>query len=268
MIELMFDNRRGAGERAGGATVTAASLAGLPRAEQLAALRARMAAIPGRVGVAEPAPVSTTAPSKLLPIPGGLGAALPEGGLPRGGVITTVGRLYPLLGLLAAATGAGEWVAVLGGPQLGLLAVAEMGGDLSRLAHIPDPGADPLAVAAVLLEGVDVVVLDVPGSAAPSRMRAVLARVRSHDAILLTTQAGWARPDLEMRCEIAEYSGLGRGRGRLRSMTFDIRVSGRSAHRPRTTRVQLASASGCSSWIRQAQTPVTALGATPITRTG
>ncbi|WP_281917846.1 hypothetical protein [Nocardia sputorum] len=203
----------------------------------------------------------------MLPIPGGLGTVLPEGGLPRGGVVTAVGRLYPLLGLLAAATHAGEWVAVLGGPQLGLLAVAEMGGDLSRLARIPNPGNDPLAVAAVLLEGV--VVLDVPGSPTPSRMRAVLARVRSRDVIFIATHRGWTHPDLGMRCDIAEYSGLERGRGRLRSMTFDIQVSGRAAHRPRTTiRVQLAGVSGCSSWIRQAQTSVTALSAASIAGTG
>ncbi|MBF6469881.1 hypothetical protein IU427_32675 [Nocardia beijingensis] len=163
-----------------------------------------------------------------------------------------------------AATGAGAWVAVLGGAQLGLLAVAEMGGNLARLAHIPDPGRDLLAVAAVLFDGLDVVALDVPGSAAPSRSRAVLARIRSHDAVLITTQPGWARPDLQMHCDNAGYGGLGRGRGRLRSMTYDIRISGRGAHRPRTTRVRLAAGQGGSCWTHHAP----ALSATSISRTG
>ncbi|WP_280258855.1 hypothetical protein [Nocardia abscessus] len=57
------------------------------------------------------------------------------------------GRLGPLLGMLAAATDAGKWTAILGYPRLGLLAVAEMGGNLARLAHIPNPGDDPLDVA-------------------------------------------------------------------------------------------------------------------------
>ncbi|MGW4715473.1 hypothetical protein [Nocardia sp. NPDC004260] len=48
-------------------------------------------------------------------------------------------------------------------------AVAEMSGNLARLAHIPDPGSDPLAVAAILLDGLDVVVVDV--SPAPRRRR-------------------------------------------------------------------------------------------------
>ncbi|MGY2148830.1 hypothetical protein ACW9HM_05070 [Nocardia gipuzkoensis] len=264
----MFDSLVDAADPPGMAPGRSTALAGLPRAEQLAALRARMAAIPGRVAAVEQPPMPAAAPSKVLPIPGGLGAALPEGGLPRGGVVTTAGRVYPLLGLIAAATGAGAWVAVLGGAQLGLLAVAGMGGNLARLAHIPDPGQDPLAVAAVLLDGLDVVVLDVPGSAAPSRMRAVLARVRSHDAVLITTGPGWARPDLQMHCDSAGYRGLGRGRGRLRSMTYDIRVSSRGAHHPRTTRIQLDSASGRCCWTRQDQQPPTALPPTSITRTG
>ncbi|WP_280187119.1 MULTISPECIES: hypothetical protein [Nocardia] len=244
------------------------SLAGLPRDQQLAALRARMAAIPGRVGATEPPPLPTNSTSTVIPVPGGLGEALPEGGLPRGGVVACTGRSTPLLGLLAAVTAAGEWVAVVGRPQLGLLAFAEMNGDLARLAHIPDlKGEDPLTIAAVLLDGVDVVVLDVTGEAPPSRTRAVLARLRSHDGVLVVTGPGWARPDLEIRCELAGYDGLGRGRGRLRAMTFDIQVAGRTTRRPRTTRVQLAGAGAqrCT-WTRQA--PATTAAATSIARTG
>ncbi|MGY5210078.1 hypothetical protein [Nocardia gipuzkoensis] len=245
------------------------SLAGLSRDQQLATLRARMAAIPGRVGATEPPPLPASSSSAVIPVPGGLGEALPEGGLPRGGVVACTGRTTPLLGLLAAVTAAGEWVAVVGRPQLGLLAFVEMNGDLTRLAHIPNPGEDPLAVTAVLLDGVDVVVLDIAGAAPPSRMRAVLARLRSHDGVLIVTSSGWARPDLEIRCDLAEYDGLGRARGRLRSMTFDIRVSGRTARRPRTTRVQLAGSGvhRCS-WTRSAPTASTSSTPTSIARTG
>ncbi|MGW5220909.1 hypothetical protein ACWEQA_23880 [Nocardia sp. NPDC004085] len=81
---------------------------------------------------------------------------------------------------------------------MGLLAVAEMGGDLSRVAHIAAPGPDPLEVAAVLLDGVPMIVFDAPGGASPSRMRALLARVRSHGAVLIVTSTNWTRPDLEI----------------------------------------------------------------------
>jgi hypothetical protein len=132
--------------------------------------------------------------------------------------------------LLAAATAGGGWTAVLGCPRLALLAVAEMGGNLSRLAHISNPGDDPLDVVAVLLDGLPLVVLDHPTAPAASRTRAVLARVRSHDAILVTTHTGWARPDLEIHSELLECEGI--GRGRLQSITYRIQVSGRTARRP------------------------------------
>ncbi|MGV9336528.1 hypothetical protein [Nocardia sp. NPDC003726] len=252
----MFDN------------VPPVALADLPRDQQLAALQSRMAAIPSRVGASEPPPLSAGSPAAVIPVEGGLGEALPEGGLPRGGVVACTGCITPLLGLLAAVTAAGEWVAVVGQPQLGLLAFTEMNGDLARLAHIPElRGEDPLVVAAVLLDGVDVVVLDVAGSAPPSRMRAVLARLRSHDGILVVTGPGWARPDLEIRCELAEYDGLARGRGRLRAMTFDIQVTGRAMRRPRTTRVRLAgTGTQRCSWTRQ--TPSVTTVPTSIAWTG
>jgi hypothetical protein len=107
-------------------------LAGLPRAAQLDALRAQMAAIPGRVGAATTPPVPA---ADVLEIPGGLGEALPDGGLPRGSVLGCTGGGAVLLGLLAAATAAGETAAVLGNPRIGLLAFHEMGGNLARLAY-------------------------------------------------------------------------------------------------------------------------------------
>ncbi|WP_433734884.1 hypothetical protein ACQP0C_41815 (plasmid) [Nocardia sp. CA-129566] len=179
----------------------------------------------------------------LAAVPGGLGELLPDGGLARGSIVACTGSGSVMLALLAAATGAGVWSAVLGAPRIGLLAIHEMGGNLSRLAHIPCPGDDPLAVAAVLLEGVGVVAMDVPGSvpASPSRTRAVIARARSHGAVLLVTGDGWARPDIEIRSRVAGYVGLRRGRGLLREIHIDVRVSGR-ATRPRTARVALTGA--------------------------
>ncbi|WP_280309186.1 hypothetical protein [Nocardia abscessus] len=45
-----------------------------------------------------------------------------------------------------------------------------------------------------------------------------------NEAILVTTHTGWARPDLEIHTELVECEGIGRGRGRLRSMTYTIHV--------------------------------------------
>ncbi len=101
-----------------------------------------MAAVEGRVGATEPPLTTSVDSSKVLPIDGGPGDALPGGGLPRGAVVACTGRRGPLLGMLAAATTAGEWTAVAGWPGLGLLAVAEIGGDLIWLSgHRMHPGA-------------------------------------------------------------------------------------------------------------------------------
>ncbi|WP_216913536.1 hypothetical protein [Nocardia noduli] len=219
----------------------ATPLTGLTRAEQLDALRARIAAVPGKVGATTASPAAPSPgvqpPPEVIEVPGDLGSVLPAGGLARGSVVgCTSGSL--LVGLLAAATQAGEWAAMVGNPRLGLLAFHEMGGDLERLAHIADPGPDPLAVTAILLDGLGVVVLDYPGTVAPSRARAVAARVRSHGAVLIVTTTGWMRPDVQIHTRTAGYTGLGHGRGRLQAVHLDVRVTSRST-RPRTTRLTL-----------------------------
>jgi hypothetical protein len=222
------------------------SLAAVDRPAQLDDLRARMAAIPGRVGAEARTPRSA---ADVIAVPGGLGEVLPDGGLARGSVVGYTGGGYVLLGLLAAATGAGQSAAVVGAPQLGLLAFEEMGGDLARLAH-PDPGPDPLSIVAVLVEGISIVVLAVDGAAPPSRSRAVLARVRSHRAVLVITGPGWMRPDVRVESRVAGYAGLGKGRGRLQAVHLDVLVTGRGA--PRTVRLALTGSGGSGMcWTRQ-----------------
>ena len=79
-------------------------------------------------------------------------------------------------------------MAVVGLPDFGLLAAAEMGADLSRLAVIPDPGTDPVEVAAVLMDGMDLVVLGLAGrTVTATRARAVVARARQKGCTLLVT---------------------------------------------------------------------------------
>lgn len=245
----------GEGER------TEEPLATEDRAAKLDDLRARMAAIPGRVGAEANTPRSA---ADVIAVPGGLGEVLPDGGLARGSVVGCGGGGYVLLGLLAAATGAGQSAAVVGAPGLGLLAFEEMGGDLARLAHIPDPGPDPLSIVAVLVECISVVVLAADGAAPPSRSRAVIARVRSHRAVLVVTGPGWMRPDIRVESRVAGYAGLSKGRGRLQAVQLDVRVTGRGT--PRTAQLALAGTGGgrlC--WTQRAETtPVT----DPLTQAG
>ncbi|MFI5777260.1 hypothetical protein [Nocardia sp. NPDC051570] len=230
-------------------------------AERLAELRRRMAAIPARgVVPAGRAPSDTELRAEPLPVPSALVELLPEGGLAKGSVVAYSGVTSLLAGLLAAVTGSGGHAVAVGLPRLGLLAAAEMGAHLGRLALIPDPGSDPVEVASVLLDGVDLVVLGLGGlSIPPSRTRVLAARARSKGATLVVTGGAWAGATLRIDARIAGYEGLGRGRGRLRAIHLDVSVSARSTP-PRTGRLILCPHNDHVKWhVRQ---PDTALKAT------
>src|SRR5690242_12917094 len=187
--------------------------AGDARAVQLAELRRRMAAVPARgVEVVERPPTAAELRRELLPVPPALAGLLPEGGMPKGAVVAYSGAGSLLTGLLAAVTGGGGYAAAVGLPRLGLLAAAEMGADLGRLAVVTEPGPDPVEVAAVLLDGLDLVVVGLAGiSVPPSRTRILAARARSKGATLVVTGGAWSGPTLRIDTRVAGYSGLGRG---------------------------------------------------------
>ncbi|MEV5651665.1 hypothetical protein AB0L57_25730 [Nocardia sp. NPDC052254] len=220
------------------------------RAVQLAELRRRMAAVPARgAEVAAPPPVAVEPVRERLPIPSALAGLLPESGIPKGSVVAYSGAGSLLTGLLAEVTGGGGYAAVIGLPRLGLLAAAEMGADLGRLAVVAEPGPDPMEIAAVLLDGLDLVVLGLAGrSVPPSRTRVLAARARSKGATLVVTGGNWSGPTLRIDSRIAGYSGLGRGRGRLCSVHLDVRVDARSSQ-PRTGRLDLCPHNGRVEWI-------------------
>ena len=109
-----------------------------------------------------PSRTSLPASETLLPVPESLAELLPDS-LPRGTVAVLSGARSLPLRMVAAVTAAGGHAAIVGQPDVGLLAAVEMGADLSRLAVIPDPGADPVEVAAVLMDGLDLVVLGLGG---------------------------------------------------------------------------------------------------------
>ena len=142
------------------------------RAEQLESLRRQMAVMSergsGRV-VARADDLLPESESRLA-IPQWLAELLPVQ-LPRGTVAVLSGARSLLLSMVATVTAAGGNAAIVGQPDIGLLAAVEMGADLSRLAVIPDPGTDPVEVAAVLIDGMDLVVLGLGGRLVPHRLR-------------------------------------------------------------------------------------------------
>lgn len=208
------------------------------RAEQLEQLRRQMAAVSGKVGArwhpAEPAAEVLPASESLLPVPEMLAAQLPNG-LPKGTVAVLSGARSLPVGMAAAVTAGGGHAAVVGLPDFGLLAAAEMGADLSRLAVIPDPGADPVEVVAVLMDGMDLVVLGLAGRSVPAtRARAVVARARQRGCTLLVTGGQWQGASMRMDARVCGYeiaaSRAGTpvaGCGRVSAVRVTVRARGR-----------------------------------------
>lgn len=204
----------------------------LSRAEQLEQLRRQMAAVSPKVGArwcpAGPGDDPLPASESLLPVPESLAEALPAG-LPRGTVAVLSGARSLPVSMVAAVSAAGGQVAVVGLPDFGLLAAAEMGADLGRLAVIPHPGTDPVEVAAVLMDGMDLVVLGLAGRAvAATRSRAVVARARQRGCTLLVTGGQWQGASLRMEARVRGYEITGPpGFGRIAGVRLSVRARGR-----------------------------------------
>ena len=219
---------------------TSLDLRRLNHTEQVEHLRRQMAAVGGKVGSGRRGVAASADPltesESLLPLPESLAGLLPTS-LPRGTVAVATGARSLPLSMVAAVTAAGGHAAIVGQPDVGLLAAVEMGADLSRLAVIPDPGADPVEVAAVLMDGMDLVVLGLGGrSVTAGRARAVVARARQKGCTLLVTDGEWqgASARLEARVCGYEVSGAGRsgrpvpGCGRISRVRLAMRACGRS----------------------------------------
>ena len=198
-----------------------------------------MASVSGKVGAGRrPAPASA-APAQVSEPPDSLLEVSDLGVLPRGTVAVVSGARSLELKIIAAVTAEGGHVAIIGQPDVGLLAAVEMGADLSRIAVIPEPGADPVEVAAVLMDGMDLVVLGLGGrSVPPSRARAVVARARQRGCTLLVTDGTWqgASARLEATVSGVDIAGPGGGApvpgcGRISRVRLAMRARGRLAGR-------------------------------------
>ena len=209
--------------------MTVSAALGLDRAEQLQQLRRQIAAVSGKVGAQRSAAIPDRevlpAGESLLPVPQSLAGLLPAG-LPRGTVAVLSGARSVPVGMAAAVTAAGGHVAVVGVPDFGLLAAAEMGADLSRLAVVPHPGTDPVEVAAVLMDGMDLVVLGLAGRCVPmTRARAVVARARQRGCALLVTQGDWQGASMRMDARVRGYHLTGApGFGRIGGVRVSVRL--------------------------------------------
>ncbi|MER7166310.1 hypothetical protein ABT336_09615 [Micromonospora sp. NPDC000207] len=198
-------------------------------------------------GLVRPASAPDPAGShRLLPVAPELTGLLPSRGLRRGSTVAVAtgrpragGGTSLVLALLAEASRAGSWCAVVGVPTFGVGAAAELGIDLDRLALVPDPGPEWPTVVAALIDGVDVVVTAVPGSVSPSVADRLAARARQRGSVLVP-YGRWDGADVTLRVVRGVWEGLGSGRGRLRRREVTVAARGRgAAARPKEIKIWL-----------------------------
>jgi hypothetical protein len=191
---------------------------------------------------------------RMLPVLPALEDLFPGGGLRRGSTLAVgravlEGAALPIravtgstslaLAVLAGPSAAGSWCAVVGLPSLGVIAAAEAGLALQRLALVPDPGPAWPTVTAALLEALDVVAVRPPGRLRAADARRLMARARERSAVLVALGA-WEGADLRLAVKGGRWMGLGNGHGHLRARLVDVMVEGRGvAAKPRRVEVWL-----------------------------
>jgi hypothetical protein len=189
--------------------------------------RARLAGIAGQVRP------TVLARDRSLSIPGPLGEAFPDG-LTRGAVLVVEGHVGAgatsvALALCAAATAIGEWAAVVdlhgtwGGEAVTTLGASER---IAVIRHVPpDRWATTVSV---LLDGMSVVVADVPRHVRAGEARRLVARARERGVALVPViwpPGQWpATASRRLRADGCAWPGLGLGSGLLTSRPPVVRI--------------------------------------------
>lgn len=197
----------------------------------------------GAVGVASDLTSTPSGRVRMLPVHPDLAGLFPWGGLRRGSTVSVRGSMSLLLGLLAESTAGDSWAGVVGLPDVGVAAAAELGVAVDRLALVRHPGAELLAVVAALLDGMDLVVT-ARGRLTDAQARRLSARARHRGAVLLTPDP-WPSADVEVCRAQVRWSGIGGGHGYLARREVAVRSQGRgAAARPTRAELQLPGPGG------------------------
>lgn len=166
---------------------------------------------------------------RLLPVLPGLAELLPGRGLRRGSTVAVAGCPSLALALLAGPSAAGSWCAAVGLPSLGLVAAAELGVVLPRLALVPSPGREWATVVATLVDALDVVLVAPPTRGVRSAdARRLAARCRERGAVMVVA-GPWEGADLRLTVAEHRWEGLAQGSGHLRARRALVVVQGRGA---------------------------------------
>jgi len=172
-----------------------------------------------------------------IELTGGLGALVPGATLPRGSVVKVsgagAGATTLAFELVAAVTGVGEWAGAVDlDGTLGALAAAEAGVALERFAVVRwVPPARWATVVAALLDGVSLVLTDVPRGVAFGDARRLTARAREREAGLVVhdREGRWPVPAALTLCATSSaWTGVD-SEGYLTGRALQVRVEGRGA---------------------------------------
>jgi hypothetical protein len=200
----------------------------------------------------------TLAGEQVLPVVAALEPLVPSG-VQRGSVVAVTGggaagATSLALALAAGPSAAGSWTAAIGFPSLGLLAAAELGVSLERLALVaaPEPGTWG-TVAATLVDAFDVVLVGGSSRRRTGDVRRLVARARERGAVVVPVGGAAAgfEPDVRLMVVESVWEGLGRGHGHLAARRVVVEATGRrGSARPRRAELWLPDREGA---IRVAQ---------------
>ena len=137
------------------------------------------------------------------------------------------------MALMAGPSQAGEWSAVVGVPEFGWEAAADLGLALERTIVVPAPGEHWLSVTAGLADVVSVVLVKPPSPVTERQAERLRSRLRQKDAALLCW-GRWPRCDAEVSVTASSWSGLGQGHGHLQGREVEVSVRRGAAPARRT----------------------------------
>jgi hypothetical protein len=180
----------------------------------------------------------TLAGDRLLPVAPALESFIPGGGLRRGSTVVVgcdrgrQGATSLAIALVSTASAAGSWCAVVGHPDFGVLAAAEGGMDLERVALVPRVGpAQWVTVVGALLDAVDLVIARPPARLRPGDARRLTTRARERGSVLVPLGGSAWVDGAELRLTVTggAWEGPGQGDGRLLRHRVEVTVDGRGA---------------------------------------
>lgn len=187
---------------------------------RLAAARAALSAVESRMGADRKA-----AEGPALALDDTLAVLLPHG-LRRGQVVAVEGSTSLMLALTAQASTEGAWTAIVGMPQVGVLAASQRGMDLARLALVPHPGAQAPAALGACLDGVDIVMVGQGLALSDADRRRLAARAKERGCVMVVG-GPWPGAHVVLTVERTRWRGPGAGEGRLRERDVTVAISGR-----------------------------------------